>query len=171
MDKFTPEQRSKIMSAIHSRDTLPEILVRKWLFAQGYRFRVCDKRIVGHPDVVLPRLRTLIEIRGCFWHHHGWTWDGRKLVQRESCAQATAPKTNKAFWNGKFRRNVRRDLEHEKVWTEQGWNVIVVWECGLATAKDREETLSRVAHWLRACERQAKTIGRGETTTRKDVGK
>ena len=59
------------MSAIHSRDTLPEIVVRKWLFANGYRFCVCDKRVVGHPDIVLPRLKTLIEIRGCFWHHHG----------------------------------------------------------------------------------------------------
>lgn len=57
MDTFSPEKRSKIMRAIRSRDTLPEILVRKWLFAQGYRFRVCDKRVVGHPDVVLPRLR------------------------------------------------------------------------------------------------------------------
>ena len=97
------------MSAIHSRDTLPEIVVRKWLFANGYRFRVCDKRVVGHPDVVLPRLKTLIEIRGCFWHHHGWEWDGRKLVQTAECPQATAPKTNCAFWNAKFRRNVQRD--------------------------------------------------------------
>ena len=64
MDKFTPEKRSKIMSAIRSRDTLPEIVVCKWLFAQGYRFRVCDKKIVGHPDIVLRKHRTLIEIRG-----------------------------------------------------------------------------------------------------------
>jgi len=148
MDKFTPEQRSKIMAAIHSRDTLPEVIVRKWLFAQGYRFRVCDKKVVGHPDVVLPRLKTLIEIRGCFWHHHGWAWDGRKLVHKELCGQATAPKTNKAFWNAKFRRNVRRDQEHEKLWAEQGWNVIVIWECALKTVKDREETFAKLSKWL-----------------------
>ena len=144
MDKFTPEKRSKIMSAIRSRDTLPEIVVRKWLFAQGFRFRVCDKKIVGHPDIVLKKYRTLIEIRGCFWHHHGWTWDGRKLVRVGDCPQATAPKTNKAFWNEKFRKNVRRDLDHERLWRAQGWNVIVVWECELKTAAVREATLQRL---------------------------
>ena len=148
MDKFSPEVRSKIMRAIRSRDTLPEVAVRKWLFAHGYRFRVCDRRIVGHPDVVLPRLKTLIEIRGCFWHHHGWRWDGRTLVQAESCAQAGAPKSNRAFWNDKFRRNVRRDQEHERQWAEQGWNVIVIWECGLKTPADREATFAKVSRWL-----------------------
>ena len=80
MDTVTPEQRSRIMSRIRSRDTKPELLVRKMLHANGYRFRVCDRRIVGHPDIVIPRCCTLIEVRGCFWHRHGWTWDGRKLV-------------------------------------------------------------------------------------------
>ena len=140
MDKVSKEKRSEIMSAIHSRDTVPEIVGRHHLFALGYRFRVCDRRIVGHPDVVLPRLKTLIEIRGCFWHHHGWEWDGRKLVQTALCAQATSPKSNKAFWNEKFRRNGRRDLEHERLWREQGWNVIVIWECGLSTRAAREKT-------------------------------
>ena len=153
MDKFSKEKRSKIMSAIHSRDTLPEIVVRKWLYANGYRFRVCDKRVVGHPDVVLPRLKTLIEIRGCFWHHHGWEWDGRKLVQTAVCPQATAPKSNRAFWNAKFRRNVQRDQEHERLWSEQGWNVIVIWECALKTATEREKTFSKVDRWLREIEK------------------
>ena len=148
MDKFSKEKRSKIMSAIHSRDTLPEIVVRRWLYANGYRFRVCDKRVVGHPDVVLPRLKTLIEIRGCFWHHHGWEWDGRKLVQTAECPQATAPKTNRAFWNAKFRRNVQRDQEHEQLWSEQGWNVIVIWECALKTVAEREKTFAKVDKWL-----------------------
>ena len=156
MDKFTKAERSKIMSAIHSRDTLPEILVRKWLHANGYRFRVCDKRVVGHPDVVLPRLKTLVEIRGCFWHHHGWTWDGRKLVQTATCPQATVPKTNCAFWNAKFRRNVRRDQEHERLWSEQGWNVIVIWECALKTVAEREKTLDRVVGWLKEIERSGR---------------
>ena len=153
MDKITPEQRSKIMSAIHSRDTLPEIVVRKWLHAQGFRFRVCDKRIVGHPDVVLPRLRTLIEIRGCFWHQHGWAWDGRKLVQVASCPQSRAPKSNRKFWNEKFRRNVRRDEEHERLWAEQGWNVIVIWECGLKTAAERERTFRFLQRTLASLQR------------------
>ena len=148
-DKFTKEKRSAIMRAIKGRDTLPEIVVRKFLHQNGFRFRVCDKRIVGHPDIVLPKYRTLIEVRGCFWHHHGWTWDGRKLVQVEACPQATAPKSNKAFWNEKFRKNVRRDLEHERLWAEQGWNVIVIWECGLKTDADREATFAEVLSFLR----------------------
>lgn len=149
MDKFTKEQRSKIMSAIHSRDTLPEIVVRKWLHANGFRFRVCDKRLVGHPDVVLPRLKTLIEIRGCFWHRHGWTWNGHALIQTADCSHATSPKTNRGFWTDKFRRNVRRDQEHEKLWLEQGWTVIVIWECALVSVEEREKTFGKVLKWLR----------------------
>lgn len=148
-DKFTKEKRSAIMRAIKGRDTLPEIVVRKFLHRNGFRFRVCDKRIVGHPDIVLPKYRTLIEVRGCFWHQHGWTWDGKKLVRIEVCPQATAPKSNKAFWNEKFRRNVRRDMEHERLWSEQGWNVIVIWECGLKIAADREATFAEVLAFLR----------------------
>ncbi len=68
MDTISPELRSKVMSAIHSRDTLPEMRVRKMLWANGYRFRVCDRHIVGHPDIVIPKCRALIEVRGCFWH-------------------------------------------------------------------------------------------------------
>ncbi len=140
MDTMTREQRRGCMQAIKGRDTLPEIIVRRWLYAQGYRFRVCDKRIVGHPDVVLPRLKTLIEIRGCFWHQHGWSWDGRKLVQTEACPQATSPKSNRAFWNAKFCNNVRRDQEHERIWRESGWNVIIIWECALKTEQERVKT-------------------------------
>ena len=130
MDKFTPEQRSKIMSAIHSRDTLPEIVVRKWLYANGYRFRVCDKRIVGHPDIVLPKYRTLIEVRGCFWHQHG-------------CAKCSTPKSNIEFWTQKWDRNISRDERHETEWRELGWNVIIVWECALEPVR-REETLQNI---------------------------
>ena len=126
MDTVTPEQRSRIMSRIRSRDTKPELLVRKMLHANGYRFRVCDRRIVGHPDIVIPRCCTLIEVRGCFWHRHGWTWDGRKLVQETICRDASSsPASNRKFWNEKFRRNVRRDAEHERQWAEEGWNLIV----------------------------------------------
>ena len=89
MDTISPEMRSKVMSAIHSRDTLPEMRVRKMLWANGYRFRVCDRHIVGHPDIVIPKCRALIEVRGCFWHQHGWEWDGRKLVQTSICPTAT----------------------------------------------------------------------------------
>ena len=153
MDTITKEQRSHVMSRIRARDTKPELLVRRRLHAAGWRFRVCDKRYPGHPDVVIPRARTFIEVRGCFWHQHGWEWDGRKLVQTSVCATATRPKSNRAFWNAKFRRNVRRDAEHEKAWAADGWNLIVIWECALKTAKDREKTfafiLKHLAQWAR----------------------
>ena len=132
------------MRAIHGAGTLPERVVRKWLYANGWRFRCQYKRVPGHPDVAMPKIRTLIEIRGCFWHHHGWEWNGRKLVQTAACPQATAPKSNRAFWNAKFRANVRRDQEHERIWRKAGWNVIVIWECALKTEKERAKTF----RWL-----------------------
>ena len=148
MDTVTPEQRSKIMSRIRSRDTKPEILVRKMLHANGYRFRVCDRRIAGHPDIVIPRCRTLIEVRGCFWHRHGWVWNGRKLVQETICREASSsPASNRKFWNEKFRRNVRRDAEHERLWAEEGWNLIVIWECALKPA-EREKTFRFILRTL-----------------------
>lgn len=152
MDTVDRETRSRVMAAIRSRDTTPELLVRRFLWAKGWRFRVCDRRIPGHPDVVVPRARTLVEVRGCFWHRHGWDWDGRKLVQSAVCAGATWPKSHRAFWNEKFRRNVRRDAEHEAVWRESGWNVVVLWTCGLLPEK-RERTLAwlegKLERWAR----------------------
>ena len=148
MDTVTPEQRSKIMSRIRSRDTKPELLVRKMLHANGYRFRVCDRRIAGHPDIVIPRCRTLIEVRGCFWHRHGWAWNGRKLVQETICREASSsPASNRKFWNEKFRRNVRRDVEHERLWAEEGWNLIVIWECALKPS-EREKTFRFILRTL-----------------------
>ena len=148
MDTVTPEQRSRIMSRIRSRDTKPEILVRKMLYAHGYRFRVCDRRIAGHPDIVIPRCHTLIEVRGCFWHRHGWKWDGRKLVQETVCRDASSsPASNRKFWNEKFRRNVRRDAAHERQWAEEGWNLIVIWACALKPS-EREKTFRFILHTL-----------------------
>ena len=89
-----------------------------------------------HPDIAIPKIRTLIEIRGCFWHRH------------EGCPTATMPKTNKQFWRTKFKNNVARDRRHEKEWAELGWNLIVIWECGLATLKERERTFRKVEKWL-----------------------
>ena len=130
MDRITPEQRSKLMSRIRGRDTLPEIVVRKALHAAGWRFRVCDKRFIGRPDVVIPKAKTIIDVRGCFWHRHG-------------CKNATMPKTNVEFWSDKWEKNVSRDLRNEESWAREGWNVLVVWECALEP-KRRARTLSRI---------------------------
>ena len=131
------------MSKIRGRDTLPEIVVRRRLFAEGWRFRVCDRRFVGRPDVVIPKARTIVDVRGCFWHRHG-------------CKESTMPKSNVAFWMEKWSKNVRRDIRNEADWAKGGWNRIIVWECALAPSR-RERTLERLcaklASW--AAERAA----------------
>ena len=149
MDTVPPAVRSRMMAAIHGRDTRPELLVRRHLWGAGWRYRVCDRRLPGRPDIVVPRARAIIEIRGCFWHRHGWTWDGRKLVHETECPDATTPKSNRPFWNAKFRTNVRRDTRNEELWHASGWNVIILWTCSLdsrhlsATLRWLDRTLAR----------------------------
>ena len=130
MDTLTSDQRSRLMAKIRGKDTLPEIIVRKRLFACGWRFRVCDKRFLGKPDIVIPKAKTLIDVRGCFWHRHG-------------CKDSTMPKSNIAFWMEKWSKNVRRDHRNESAWRDAGWNLIVVWQCALK-GKKTERTLDRI---------------------------
>ena len=117
MDCLTPEQRKRNMSAIKGRDTKPEILLRKLLHSQGYRFRIQRKDLPGRPDIVLPRYKTAIFVNGCFWHRH------------EGCKYASTPSTNSEFWEKKFAANVKRDTRNYVALKKQGWNVIVIWEC------------------------------------------
>ena len=119
MDRVSSDQRSWNMSRVRSKDTTPELIVRSFLFRHGFRFRLHVKNLPGHPDIVLPKYRTIVEIRGCFWHRH------------PGCRQATMPSTNVKFWQEKFKRNVARDRNTEKQLNELGWNLIVVWECEL----------------------------------------
>jgi len=119
MDSLTKEKRSWNMSRIRSNDTTPELVVRSFLFRHGFRFRLHGKTLPGHPDIVLPKYKTAIEVRGCFWHRH------------PGCRQATTPSTNVEFWQEKFSRNIERDKKTEKQLKELGWNLIVVWECEL----------------------------------------
>lgn len=153
------------MGAIHGRDTEPEMVVRRHLWERGWRYRVCDRRLPGKPDIVLPRARTVIEVRGCFWHCHGWSWDGRKLVQETECPGATWPKSNRAFWNAKFRANVRRDARNEALWRETGWNVVVLWTCGL-DARHREATLAWLDRTLARWDGRRRGPIRGGTSAR-----
>lgn len=128
VDKFSKETRSYIMSRIRSKDTKPEILVRRYLFSRGLRFRKNDKRYPGSPDIVLPRYNTVVFVHGCFWHRH------------EGCKYATMPKSNVEFWKKKFDKNKQRDERNHQELEEMGWNVITVWECELK--KDKvEQTL------------------------------
>ena len=133
MDKLTPEQRHVCMSHIRSRDTKPELKVRRWLWSHGYRYRLNVKSVPGKPDIVMRRYRTAIFVNGCFWHGH------------EGCCKI--PKTNREFWVSKIERNKRRDERNYEVLQENGWHVIVVWECQL-TAKRLEQTMRGVERLL-----------------------
>ncbi len=107
------------MQSVPSENTKPEMLVRSFLHKNGFRFRLHSKKLPGHPDIVLPKYKTVIEVRGCFWHRH------------PGCRQATMPSSNVEFWQKKFKRNLDRDKKTEKQLNELGWNLIVVWECEL----------------------------------------
>ena len=135
-DIFSSEKRSDIMSRIRSKDTKPEIKLRKALFARGFRYRTNDKRLPGTPDIVLPKYGTVIFVNGCFWHHH------------PDCKIATTPKSNTEFWQNKIKRNRQRDLENYWKLGELGWEVIVVWECELSHAHDADAVADKLAERL-----------------------
>lgn len=135
MDHLTPQQRHHNMASIRSKDTKPEFIVRKGLWGRGFRYRLNDKRLPGHPDLVLRKYRTCIFINGCFWHGH------------EGCKFCTIPKTNREFWVAKVKRNKERDKEEQRKLAEMGWHSIVVWECELKP-KEREKTLESIAFTL-----------------------
>lgn len=129
-DIFTSDKRSKIMANVRSKNTKPEIIVRSLLHKQGFRFRLHDTKLPGHPDIVLKKFRTVVFINGCFWHQH------------EACKKATLPKQNSTFWITKLQRNVERDKEEKLALEKVGWKVIVVWEC--ETKRDLSTLLSRL---------------------------
>ena len=128
VDKFSKETCSRIMSRIRGKDTKPEVLVRKYLFSRGLRFRKNDKRYPGSPDVVLPKYNTVVFVHGCFWHFH------------EGCKHGKIPKSNVEFWEKKLYGNRERDARNQRELKAMGWTVITVWECELKKDK-REQTL------------------------------
>lgn len=117
-DKISTKQRSSIMSKIKSKDTKPEITVRKHLHGLGYRFRLHDKKLPGKPDIVLKKYKSAIQVRGCFWHQHG-------------CKYSNVPKSNKTYWIPKLKQNKKRDRLNDKKLKKLGWKIIVIWECKL----------------------------------------
>ena len=123
------------MASIRSKDTKPEIIVRKSLWRKVFRYRMNDKRLPGHPDLVLRKYRTCIFINGCFWHGH------------EGCKYYTIPKSNTEFWVAKVNRNKERDKEELRTLASMGWHSITIWECELKPQK-REETLESIAFTL-----------------------
>lgn len=173
-DRLSPEQRHRCMSHIRSRNTKPELKVRRWLWNHGYRYRLCVKSVPGSPDIVMRKYRTAIFVNGCFWHGHGVKLkiengklkngegirpsvvgnvqqDGRDArrasetgnlnVENSPCCKI--PNTNRDFWISKIRRNQQRDQQNYKDLQDNGWQVLVVWECQLAPKK-LEQTMLQV---------------------------
>ena len=122
-DIKTPAERSKNMAAIKSKNTRPEFFFRKLLFAQGLRYRTNYARIEGHPDIYLPKWNTAIFVHGCFWHRH------------KKCKFAYQPKSNVAFWNLKFEKNIKRDKAVQEVLYGQKIKCLIVWECTIKQMK------------------------------------
>ena len=117
-DTHSKEVRSKNMSHIRSTNTKPEETVRKYLFSRGLRYRKNVRKLPGCPDIVLPKYKTVVFVNGCFWHMH-------------DCGRFVWPSSNKEYWSKKINRNVERDAENHRILSEQGWKVLVIWECQL----------------------------------------
>lgn len=120
------------MSKISGKDTKPEILVRKFLFARGFRFRKNVKALPGKPDIVLPKYKTVIFVHGCFWHGH-------------ICKSGKLPETNKEFWREKIKINIIRDTSNIKKLKDLGWFVDIIWQCELKNKISQENSLSLLA--------------------------
>lgn len=128
-DTMTPEERSRCMAAIKGKDTKPELIVRKYLFSRGLRYRIQDRRLPGRPDIVLPKYKTVVFVDGCFWHGH------------DGCRYFRLPQSNVEFWQTKIERNKARDTRNEEELRTTGWHVIRVWECEIRKVAGRQEYL------------------------------
>lgn len=133
MDIVDKQTRSRMMAGIRSKDTQPELSVRRFLHRQGFRYRLHSPSLPGRPDLVLPRYRVAIFVHGCFWHRH------------RGCPYSTTPASNKERWARKFAANVERDRRNLAALEAAGWRVIIIWECGLKR-KNAESDLA----WLPA---------------------
>ena len=139
VDKLTTEQRRHNMSRIKGRDTKPEMIVRRRLWAEGYRYRLYVKGIPGRPDIVMAKYKIAIFINGCFWHGHQVERDHNYDLIDSKCCRI--PHTNRDFWVKKIARNMERDSINYQVLKMAGWHVLVVWECQLKGKEQQELTL------------------------------
>ncbi|MEJ8841902.1 DNA mismatch endonuclease Vsr [Lacibacter sp. H375] len=134
-DVHTSAQRSFNMSRIKGKDTKPEMLVRKYLHAQGFRYKLHDKTLPGKPDLVLPKYKTVIFIHGCFWHGH------------TNCRYFKIPQTRTEWWKEKINKNIANDVNALKLLKRDGWKIIILWECDLKPVK-LEATLASLVTTL-----------------------
>lgn len=145
-DKAT---RSRNMAAIKGKDTKPELIIRKLLHSQGFRYRIHDKSLPGHPDLVLPRYKAVIFIHGCFWHMH-------------ECHLFKWPQSRQEFWRTKISHNAQNDCEIIHALQQLGWRVLTVWECSIKGENrlSPEEITGKIALWLKSCNKIAELGGK-----------
>ena len=137
-----------MMSGIRSKNTKPELLIRKGLHARGFRFRLHDKLLPGKPDLVLPKYSAVIFVHGCFWHRH-------------DCHLFKWPKTRREFWHKKLLRNQEKDVESYASLKKDGWYILTIWECALKgrTRKPLDKVLDMAADWLVSGQRDRQIKG------------
>jgi len=128
----TPEQRRRTMKAVRSRDTKPEMVVRRFLHAKGLRYRLHGRDLPGSPDIVFPGKKLVVFVHGCFWHQH------------PGCPASSRPKTNTEYWDKKLDRNVERDFSVINILEQQGWSVKIVWECQIKNNMKLEKLASDI---------------------------
>jgi len=134
-DIFSKKKRSEIMGLVKGKNTKAELLIRKFLHANGYRFRLHVKELPGKPDIVLPKYKTVIMVHGCFWHQH------------QNCTKSSLPKTNATWWKEKLLKNITVDEKAERALIKQGWKVLTVWQCEL-NVKTIEQTFRKLLNQL-----------------------
>ncbi len=132
-DTVDRKKRSEIMSRVPSKDTKPEMIVRRVAHGLGFRYRLHRKDLPGRPDIVFPKRRAVVFVHGCFWHRH------------PGCKYASTPATRTEYWTAKFESNVARDARNEALLRELGWRVMVIWEC---ETRDRETVAERISAFL-----------------------
>ncbi len=131
MDNLSPSERSKIMAKVRSKDSRPEMVVRRLVFAGGYRYRLHAKDLPGCPDIVFRGRGKAIFVHGCFWHRHN------------GCALARLPKSRLDFWGSKLESNKQRDARNKRRLAREGWKVLTIWECQLKDTERLEQTIRR----------------------------
>ena len=137
-DIVSPEQRSRNMSAIRSKDTKPEVYFRKLLFAEGFRYRIQEKTVPGKPDLFLRKYNVAIFINGCFWHRH------------KDCKYAYIPKSRVEFWEKKFSDNLKRDVTVREKLQDQGVRQLIVWECTIKSMKRNDAVRLQIIDEVKA---------------------
>ena len=132
-DQYSPETRSRIMARVRSRDTRPELLIRRELHRLGYRYRLHRSNLPGRPDLTFPSRRKVLFVNGCFWHMH------------PGCSRARIPQSNRDFWTAKLERNRLRDARSIEALQHSGWESLTVWECEL---RNLDSVINRIVSFL-----------------------